>query len=104
VRVADIVLRLCLALPGAIWSTLVVGRDLVRSRRALRGGVLRCPLGHEVPTEGGTYECESCGFVYGGASASIWRCGNPECGAVTPFVACPVCSLSCRNPYRWGRS
>jgi len=65
-----------------------------------KGGVLLCPHGHEISLEGGVYKCEACGFVYEG---NIHVCPNPECGATTPYVECPVCHLSVRNPLRWGR-
>lgn len=79
------------------------GVDLVHARKALRGGNLHCPNGHRIATEGGTYACAGCGFVYGGPAASIWVCGNPECHATTPYVNCGECGLSARNPYRYGR-
>lgn len=76
--------------------------DFAKSRRSLRGGVLHCPRGHAVETEGGVYQCSRCGFAYRG---SILYCGNPECPApITQFLDCPDCGLSVRNPYRWGRS
>lgn len=102
IDVVEAVLRVALALPSVAWRAFRVTRDLARSRHALRGGVLHCPAGHEVPTEGDVYECHGCGFVYGGRRASIWECGNPECRAITPDVRCSTCGLSCRNPYRWG--
>lgn len=102
VEVVELVLRVIFALPRMIASGLRIAGDVRKARRALRGGTLHCPIGHEVPTEQETYECASCGFVYGGKRASIWICGNPECGAITPYVSCPTCGVSCRNPYRWG--
>lgn len=103
VAVVETSARYLSALLGLAWAALVALLDFARARRALRGSVLHCPVGHEVATEGGTYECSSCGYVYGG-HASIWECGNVECKAITPFISCPTCGLSCRNPYRWGRS
>lgn len=94
---------------GVLWigfflcQLLVKTSDLVRGLRSFKDGVLICPRGHEVPTEGGTYACQSCGYAYGGDGISIWQCPNPECRAVTPYVYCPTCGLSVRNPYRWGR-
>jgi hypothetical protein len=88
----------------AVSSGTILLYDFVRSRLAMRGGQLRCPKGHQLLTEGETYCCGSCGFTYGGASASIWFCGNPECPApITEYINCPDCGLSRRNPYRWGR-
>ena len=75
--------------------------DFVAARLASRGGTLHCPNGHDVPLDGEVYECQACRFCYRGSS--ILRCGNPECAAVTPYVNCPTCGLSVRNPYRWGR-
>lgn len=102
VEAVESALRLAVAVPRTAWAALGFTSDFVKSRRALRGGALHCPASHEVPTERETYECETCGFVYGGSKASIWICGNRECGAITPYVSCPTCGLSCRNPYRWG--
>lgn len=76
-------------------------RDARLARRNSRDGDLHCPKGHVVPIENGTYECGACGFIYQG---SILRCANPECRAVTPYINCPECTLSVRNPYRYGRS
>ena len=80
-------------------------RDALAGRRALADGTLRCPRGHTVfPVEDEMYECASCGFRYEvGEGRSIWECPNVECGATTPFVHCPTCWLSVRNPWRWGR-
>lgn len=86
-------------LPRAVWNFLFFAFDVVRGRFVMRGGVLHCPAGHEVPTRG-VYECNVCSFTYRG---SPWVCGNVECRARTPFVDCPECGLSCRNPYRFGR-
>lgn len=87
-------------LAGLRWVTLV-GIDLVRARRSMKGGVLYCPDGHEIPTDNIICECTACGFTYKG---SLLKCPNPECTApVTPFIDCPECGLSVRNPYRWGR-
>ena len=102
VESVEIVLRVVFALPRVLATGLRIAGDARTASRALRGGILHCPIGHEVPTEQETYECGACGFVYGGKRASIWICANPECGAVTPYVSCPTCRLSCRNPYRWG--
>ncbi len=90
---------------GMAGRAVLVTFDFVKARRSLPAGTLVCPNGHSIPTEGGTYSCTKCGFVYGGSSASIWICGNPECHAVTPYVNCIEidCGLSVRNPYRWGR-
>lgn len=75
--------------------------DFVRSRRSLAGGMLRCPRGHEIETEGGVYQCTRCSFTYRG---SMLLCCNPECPSpVTAYLDCPDCGLSVRNPYRWGR-
>jgi hypothetical protein len=99
---AGAALRLAIGVPRAAFSAIRILADAARSRRRLKGGVFHCPEGHEVETEGQTYRCDACGFTYGGHAASIWLCGNPACGAVTPWVDCPTCGLSCRNPYRWG--
>lgn len=82
------------------WGLVVRGLDVRAARRSLSRGKLHCPKGHVVPLENGTYECGECGFVYQG---SILRCGNPECRATTPYVNCPECGLSVRNPNRYGR-
>lgn len=75
--------------------------DFARSRRSLKSGVLHCPRGHAIETEGGVYQCAKCGFTYRG---SILLCANPECmSPVTQYVDCPDCGISVRNPYRWGR-
>lgn len=103
VGTVEISLRLSAGLVGLGWSALLALIDFGRSRRALGGGTFRCPVGHEVPTEGDAYECSACGYVYGGKTASIWECGNVECKAITPYISCTTCGLSCRNPYRWGR-
>lgn len=75
--------------------------DFAKSRRSLKAGVLHCPRGHAIETEGGVYQCSRCSFTYSG---SLLLCRNPECTApVTPYVDCPDCGISVRNPYRWGR-
>ena len=74
--------------------------DYSKARRSFSKGELTCPQGHTIPTEDEIYECTECGFTYTG---SIWFCPNPECQATTPYVNCPECRLSVRNPYRWGR-
>ncbi len=73
-----------------------------RARRIFPGGMLTCPRGHAVVTDGAdvVFSCSQCGFVYEGGSA--WICSNPECQAVTPYINC-ACGLSIRNPFRWGR-
>lgn len=88
-----------LRLPGALANLFLITFDFLRGRWVMRGSVLRCPEGHEVPIEG-VYTCTACSYTWRG---SVWRCGNVECRAHTPFVDCPDCGLSCRNPYRWGR-
>lgn len=75
-------------------------RDLRAARARMVDGVLHCPNGHPIAAEGETYTCTRCGYTYTG---SIWLCENPECAAVTPYVDCPTCSYSVRNPWRWGR-
>lgn len=85
-------------LSGARGLTLTL-TDAVHARKALTSGILRCPAGHEIPTEG-IFECGKCGFVYKG---SAWQCANVECQALTVFLNCPTCGLSQRNPHRWGR-
>lgn len=86
----------------SVGRMLAIGSDAARVPLRLPGGVLRCPAGHAIPTEGAdqTYQCAGCGFVYRGGS--VWVCANPECGATTPYTNCPTCGLSVRNPYRWG--
>lgn len=74
--------------------------DANQARNSIQNGILHCPEGHPIPTEGEVYECVTCNFTYIG---SIWICANPECKAVTIYVNCPVCGISVRNPYRWGR-
>jgi hypothetical protein len=86
------------------WGALQVRRQLADRKLAkttlLPDGRVLCPDGHPVDTEGGLYECTRCKFVYTG---SIWHCANPECPApVTPFIHCPICRQSIRNPYRYG--
>jgi rubredoxin len=72
--------------------------DVVKLGRVATEGLF-CPRDHPVPTVG-TYECTACGFVYQG---DVWVCPNPECPApVATYVHCPTCSLSVRNPYRFG--
>lgn len=83
----------------AVRRSVAAGLDALHNLPALTSGVLRCPRGHAVPTDGERYECTVCGFTYEG---SVWVCGNPECGAVTPYTDCPTCGLSVRSPYRWG--
>lgn len=95
---------LLVLLEGLFWLVLTVVRGTAVFRDAWRSrpafvGPLRCPAGHEVPTEGGPFQCSACSYTYEG---SILVCGHAECGATTPFVDCPVCGLSVRNPYRWG--
>lgn len=74
--------------------------DMAQARKSIKQDQLLCPQGHVIETEGGTYECGQCGFIYTG---SIWQCANPECLAITPYCNCPVCGLSMRSPYRYGR-
>ncbi len=94
-----------LAIEGLFWALhgvtqlFQVGTGIVRARGMLMGGALHCPQGHAVPTEGETYQCQRCSFVYQG---SVWVCGNPECGAISPYCQCPTCGLSVSNPYRCG--
>lgn len=82
------------------WGLFVKVADATGAAAAVKDGVLRCPRGHAIPLSAGTYECAACKFTYEG---SILKCGNPECGASTPYINCPECGLSVRNPYRWGR-
>ncbi len=74
--------------------------DIRRARKSLPGSVLHCPKGHPCETEGLTYQCAACGFVYSGGS--IWLCPNKECQAVTPFIECSTCGVSIPSPYRLG--
>jgi len=91
--------RILMWLGRALFDFLVWWLDYTAARQTkVRGGV-RCPKGHFVETEG-QYQCLACGFTYSG---SVWQCKNPECGATTPFVDCPDCSLSIRSPHRFGR-
>lgn len=94
-----------LAIEAVFWLGHGLGRmfrltgDVIKSRRSLSDGQLRCPDGHLIETEGeGIYRCERCGFSYRG---SRFICGNPECRATTPYITCD-CGLSIRSPYRWG--
>lgn len=91
----------------ACWSLLQLATWLVHAlqgrQRVLpdtEGLALVCPQGHEVPTEGGLYQCSRCFYTYEG---SMLVCENPECRASTAFIDCPTCGLSVRNPYRWGK-
>jgi len=101
VHLALLALETVLWIGLALWGLIVRIKDGHSAFASVKGGSLRCPKGHAVPLSGGTYECSACGFTYQG---SILRCGNPECRAITPFVNCPECGLSVRNPFRWGRS
>lgn len=83
------------------WSTGTKAVDAAGAAGSVKAGQLQCPRGHAVPLSSGTYECSACKFTYIG---SILKCGNPECGATTPYINCPECGLSVRNPYRWGRA
>lgn len=83
-----------------LWGLLIRIVDLIHARSSFQDGELHCPQGHLIPTFGETYECSECSAVFTG---SIWQCPNPECQAVTPYINCPDCGLSVRNPYRWGR-
>ncbi len=74
--------------------------DLGKAARSVKDGILRCPRGHEIPTFGGKYECSECGWV---SDSPIYECRNPECRAITPYINCPTCGLSVRNPFRVGR-
>jgi len=87
----------------ALGQGLIISHDAIKARSTLHQGVLHCPRGHPIPTEGEdqVFECQSCGYTYSG---SVWQCQNPECGAsITPYTDCPTCGLSVRNPYRLGR-
>ena len=74
--------------------------DTLHARASLTDGELRCPREHVIAMDSEMCECASCGFTYEG---SIWVCANPECGLIAPYVDCPTCGLSVRNPYRLGR-
>lgn len=83
------------------------GLDAVRGLWSYRGGMLHCPQGHAFALSGPDlaydFEC-SCGWRWSGKLGSELYCPNPECDQpVAPYVSCPTCSLSCRNPFRWGR-
>ena len=101
-----IVTVVLLALEGIFWlvvtaaSIAVKAGDAIGAAASVKEGTLCCPRGHAIPLCNGTYECAACKFTYEG---SILKCGNPECGATTPYINCPECGLSVRNPYRWGR-
>lgn len=82
------------------WQLFFQVKDAGKAIGSVKDRMLSCPLGHMVPLSGGIYECQACGFVYQG---SILQCENPECQAITPYINCPECHLSVRNPYRWGR-
>lgn len=85
---------------GLGWA-IGIGKDVVKSRRSMEDGVLRCPRGHEIPLDNLICECTNCGYVYEG---SLLQCPNPECQAqITSYVNCPTCGLSVRNPYRFGK-
>jgi len=83
-----------------LFQAILKGSDAFKGMKSYKQGKLICPQGHEVLLSGGIYECGSCGFIYQG---SILQCANPECRATTPYINCPECGLSVRNPYRWGR-
>lgn len=99
-----VISSLVLLFEGVCWfvvgisNTIHLISEVVGAQRRLSGGNLQCPRGHVVPTEGMVWECESCGFRWQG---SVWRCENPECHAITPFVRCFTCRVSVRNPYRY---
>lgn len=79
---------------GAVQLVLLT-LDAVRAHRQLSGGGLHCDEGHSV-SAAGSWECSACQFRWQGL---VWQCPNPSCHALTPFVACPVCRRSVRNPY-----
>lgn len=87
------------AIAAAAWRGCFVAADAAHSRHLVRGQLLRCPRGHLTPLHG-VFECTKCGYVYDG---TVLKCANPECHATTAHVACSVCGLSIRSPYRWGR-
>ena len=94
-----------LAVEAVVWGIagaarlLGLAHDLPRLAAGRPGGVLRCPLSHEIPVEG-VNECSACGYRYIG---SVFCCPNPECPApVATYTNCPTCGLSVRSPYRWG--
>lgn len=100
VRVALLVLEGAIWFGWFLWHMVTKTSDAAEAAASVHEGQLRCPRGHAVPLSGGIYQCAECGYVYEG---SILQCGNPECGATTPYVNCPECGLSARNPYRCGR-
>ena len=76
--------------------------DVQAARHSLRGGVLRCPDGHEI-LAAGVFECGACGWRW---RDNAWGlvCPNHECPRpLTSYVQCTTCGLSVRNPWRWGR-
>ena len=104
IRLSVRVMLLCLE--GLCWVLLGLRElgiyllDAGRASKLLDDGELHCSRGHVIPTENLFVECRACGFRYEG---SILECANPECGATTPFLNCPTCSESVRNPFRYGR-
>ena len=100
-------IKLALLLAETPWWLLHLSRhaatktlDAAKATPALAAG-LRCPNGHAVPTDNITCTCSACGYTYVG---SVFRCANPECfSRSAAFTDCPICGLSTRSPYRWGR-
>ena len=84
--------RFVIRMVAALWG----------ARGAIRNGVVTCPRGHTFPLLGQVYECTACGYTYE-HDGSLLHCPHPECNApIAPYVNCPTCGLSVRNPFRWG--
>ena len=107
VALLDVAMQALFWLWHGLAQAVVIIHDAVLARRTMKGGRLHCPRGHEIPLDltddpDLVLTCEACGFSYAG---SALHCSNPECLApITPYLNCPTCGLSVRNPYRWGRS
>ena len=84
---------LCWSLTGLLQVVRLAG-EVRGARRRLMGG-LHCENRHAFSAFG-TFECTLCQFRWTGSG---WVCPNPACEATTPFLACPVCRASVRNPY-----
>lgn len=102
------------AVEGVLWighglrQLVLIGWDATRGLWGFRGSMLRCPDGHAFPISGHDlaydFECSACGWRWSAKFGTELRCTNVECAAPNaPFVACPTCGLSVRNPFRWGR-
>lgn len=95
---APLLVKLTLALLACVLLPITLGFDALgwlrrkrRIRRALSASVVRCPRGHRVQLEEGTWTC-TCKFVFAGHA---WT-PCPSCGAVGA-ITCP-CGLTIPSP------